>query len=165
MLIAQLYTIILCQSNIWWRPIKSRCGLIFVWSTTKNYNLLWGMLKMKSKNFRFWTTNAYRAIPTRTRGGYIYCVHMTMYTHTHTHTFWTGIALFEVDKKEHVRKFEDVDAINVFQYREKIEGQPPAFLQCGGFVYPLIPGKSPVLKTSDKVYMFPQLKSDGRRGE
>ena len=64
-----------------------------------------------------------------------------------------------------MRKFEDVDAINVFQYREKIKGQPPAFLQCGGFVYPLIPGKSPVLKTSDKVYMFPELKSDGKEGK
>lgn len=60
-----------------------------------------------------------------------------------------------------MRKFEDVDALSVFQYREKIKGQPPAFLQCGGFVYPLIPGKSPILKTSDKVYMFPELKNDG----
>lgn len=91
-----------------------------------------------------------------------------MYTHTytsvHTHTHMnicTGIALFEVDSKEHVRKFEDVDALSVFQYKEKIKGQPPAFLQCGGFVYPLIPGKSPILKTSDKVYMFPELKNDG----
>ena len=62
-----------------------------------------------------------------------------------------------------MRKFEDVDALSVFQYKEKIKGQPPAFLQCGGFVYPLIPGKSPILKTSDKVYMFPELKNDGKR--
>ena len=60
-----------------------------------------------------------------------------------------------------MRNFEDVDALSVFQYKEKIKGQPPAFLQCGGFVYPLIPGKSPILKTSDKVYMFPELKNDG----
>ena len=62
-----------------------------------------------------------------------------------------------------MRKFEDVDALSVFQYKEKIKGQPPAFLQCGGFVYPLIPGKSPILKTGDKVYMFPELKNDGKR--
>ena len=86
------------------------------------------------------------------------------HTHTHTHTRLSGISLFEVDNKEHVRNFEDVDAISVFQYKEKIKGQPPAFLQCGGFVYPLIPGKSPVLKTSDKIYMFPELKKDGTIG-
>ena len=79
----------------------------------------------------------------------------------HTH-HCADIALFEVDSKEHVRNFEDVDAISVFQYREKIKGQPPAFLQCGGFVYPLIPGKSPILKTSDKIYMFPELRNDGK---
>lgn len=60
-----------------------------------------------------------------------------------------------------MRKFEDVDALSLFQYKEKIKGQPPAFLQCGGFVYPLIPRKSPILKTSDRIYMFPELKNDG----
>lgn len=43
-------------------------------------------------------------------------------------------------------------------------GQPPAFLQCGEFVYPLIPGKSPVLRRSGyKVFMFPEL--GGEEGE
>ena len=90
---------------------------------------------------------------------YMY-IHIRLLTHDCTCTC-TGIALFEVDSKEHVRKYEDVDALSVFQYREKIKGQPPAFLQCGGFVYPLIPGKSPILKTGDKVYMIPELKNDG----
>ena len=34
-------------------------------------------------------------------------------------------------------------------------GQPPAFLQCGDFVYPLIPGQSPILRSSYKAYVFP----------
>ena len=79
---------------------------------------------------------------------------------SHTHTI-TGIGLFEVDKQDHVRKYEDVDAVSVFRYRENIKGQPPAFLECGGFVYPLIPGKSPVLKASERVYMFPELRKEG----
>ena len=92
------------------------------------------------------------------------CFHVTLdlnvcLTVAYTHE---GISLFEVDSKEHVRNFEDVDALSVFQYRETIKGQPPAFLQCGGFVYPLVPGKSPILKTSDKVYMFPELRNNGK---
>ena len=72
-----------------------------------------------------------------------------------------GIGLFEVDGKDNVRKYNDADALTVFKYRSKIEGQPPAFLQCGGFVYPLLPGKSPILKSGDKTYAFPELRSEG----
>ena len=40
-------------------------------------------------------------------------------------------------------------------------GQPPAFVQCGDFIYPLIPGKSPVLRRDGyKVYMFPELSGE-----
>lgn len=75
-----------------------------------------------------------------------------------------GIGLFEVDKKDHVRKYSDVDTISIFKFRHKRPGQPPAFLQCGGFIFPLVPGKSPILK-SGGVYMFPELRSgeDGNR--
>jgi len=72
----------------------------------------------------------------------------------------TGIGLFQVDNQDHVMKYEDADALSVFRYCESIPGQPPAFLQCGGFVYPLVPGRSPVLKASDHVYMFPELKGE-----
>ena len=68
-----------------------------------------------------------------------------------------------MDGKGHVRKYNDVDAFTLFQYRTKIEGQPPAFLQCGGFVYPLVPGKSPILKSGDRMYMFPELRSEGEK--
>jgi len=62
-------------------------------------------------------------------------------------------------------KYEDADALSVFRYCESIPGQPPAFLQCGGFVYPLVPGRSPVLKASDHVYMFPELKGESKGGD
>jgi len=75
-----------------------------------------------------------------------------------------GIGLFEVDKKDHVVQFDDVDAVSVFKYREEVEGQPPAFLQCGGFICPLIPGTTPVLKTGDKMYMFPDFRKEGELG-
>jgi len=40
-------------------------------------------------------------------------------------------------------------------------GSPPAFMQCGEWVFPLVPGKSPVLKAADTTYMFPELQGDG----
>ena len=76
-------------------------------------------------------------------------------------SFPSGISLFEVDSTEHVRQYEDVDALSVFHYREPIRGQPPAFLQCGGFVYPLLRGSSPVLKAGERTYMFPELRKEG----
>ena len=72
-----------------------------------------------------------------------------------------GIGLFQVDRRDHVRQFADVESLSVFCYHRKIEGQPPAFLQCGSFVYPLVPGKSPVLKGGGGVYMFPELQGTG----
>ena len=35
--------------------------------------------------------------------------------------------------------------------------QDPAFLQVGTWVYPLVKGKSPVLKSKESAYMFPDL--------
>ena len=66
----------------------------------------------------------------------------------------------QVDNQDHVRSFQEVDAVSIFCYQEKIDGQPPAFLQCGDFVYPLVPGCSPVLKGSDGLYMFPELRGE-----
>lgn len=40
-------------------------------------------------------------------------------------------------------------------------GQPPAFLQCGDFVYPLVPGQSPVLRSSHMAYVFPDVQTEG----
>ena len=42
--------------------------------------------------------------------------------------------------------------------QENTTGEPdPAFLQVGTWVYPLVKGKSPVLKSKESAYMFPDL--------
>ena len=64
----------------------------------------------------------------------------------------------QVNEKGHVTQFTDVDTFGVFRYQKALPGQPPAFLQCGGFVYPLVPGKSPILQVSEKMYVLPALK-------
>ena len=85
--------------------------------------------------------------------------------------------MFQVNRHGNVVKFEDVDGLNVFCFKEKVKGihhaligvvfisllgNPPAFLQCGKWIFPLLPGKSPVLKASDCTYMFPELQEDGK---
>ncbi|XP_065896527.1 spartin-like [Dysidea avara] len=71
-----------------------------------------------------------------------------------------GVGLFRVNSRGNVVKFEDVDGLNVFCFKERVKGNPPAFLQCGKWIFPLLPGKSPVLKASDCTYMFPELQED-----
>ena len=39
------------------------------------------------------------------------------------------------------------------------------FLQCGSWVFPLVPGRSPVLKTEDKTFMIPDINLDGEQSE
>ena len=90
--------------------------------------------------------------------------------------FVVGVGLFRVNSRGNVVKFEDVDGLNVFCFKERVKGvqhvcigvvvmsllgNPPAFLQCGKWIFPLLPGKSPVLKASDCTYMFPELQEDG----
>jgi spartin len=71
-----------------------------------------------------------------------------------------GCRLIRVDDKGIVLSYISADSLNIFKYKNHIPGQPPAFLQCGDFVYPLIPGQSPVLRSSYKAYMFPDVESD-----
>ena len=42
-------------------------------------------------------------------------------------------------------------------------GSPAAFLQCGDWTYPLVPGCSPVLHSNFGPYMFPDLERPGGR--
>ena len=35
--------------------------------------------------------------------------------------------------------------------------EAPAFLQCGGWMFPMVPGRSPVLNTEPHTYMFPDI--------
>ncbi|PIK57765.1 putative spartin [Apostichopus japonicus] len=43
--------------------------------------------------------------------------------------------------------------------RVRETGQPPAFLQVGEWLYPLVPGQSPALRSNDGAYIFPDCES------
>ena len=38
--------------------------------------------------------------------------------------------------------------------------EAPAFLQCGAWMFPMVPGRSPVLNTEPHTYMFPDITID-----
>lgn len=38
--------------------------------------------------------------------------------------------------------------------------EAPAFLQCGAWMFPMVPGRSPVLNTEPHTYMFPDISID-----
>lgn len=42
---------------------------------------------------------------------------------------------------------------------------PAVFLQCGSWVFPLVPGRSPVLKTEDRTFMIPDINLDREQSE
>lgn len=42
---------------------------------------------------------------------------------------------------------------------------PAVFLQCGSWVFPLVPGRSPVLKTEDRTFMIPDINLDKEQSE
>lgn len=70
-----------------------------------------------------------------------------------------GVRLFHVDDKGDVSTWVSPCVLNVFQIlKESLENiSPAAFMKCGEWVYPMEPGKSPVLRTTPRTYMFPDV--------
>lgn len=70
-----------------------------------------------------------------------------------------GVSLFHVDGDGEVSPWISSSAVlQIFQIlKDNLEKIPPAFMKCGEWVYPLDPGKSPVLKTQRRTYMFPDV--------
>ena len=49
-------------------------------------------------------------------------------------------------------------SLYLYKFKDPTEVESaPAMLQVGSWVYPLVPGKSPVLQSSNGSYMFPDL--------
>ena len=90
----------------------------------------------------------------------------------HGHVIFQVLRCFRISTDGQVSKCVQGESINIFKYRHKLKGlvifwhiywpltslgQPPAFLQCGDYVYPLIPGHSPILRSTNKAYLFPDV--------
>ncbi|XP_030836214.1 spartin [Strongylocentrotus purpuratus] len=73
-----------------------------------------------------------------------------------------GVQLFFINSSGHVSAPSTPGPLKMYKFPEDQalgQDQPPAFLQIGEWLYPLLPGQSPSLKAADGVYMFPDLSS------
>ncbi|XP_072171171.1 spartin-like [Diadema setosum] len=73
-----------------------------------------------------------------------------------------GVQLFFINSSGHVSAPSSPGQLRVYTFPdgERLgQNQPPAFLQVGEWLYPLLPGRSPSLKAADGVFMFPDVSS------
>ncbi|XP_063970486.1 spartin-like [Lytechinus pictus] len=73
-----------------------------------------------------------------------------------------GVQLFFINSSGQVSAPSTPGPLKMFKFPDDQalgQDQPPAFLQIGEWLYPLLPGQSPSLKAADGVYMFPDLSS------
>jgi len=70
-----------------------------------------------------------------------------------------GVKLFHIDSKGSVSTWSMPCNLKIVQLPgdSKDPNVPPAFMQCGEWIYPLHPGKSPALKSFDRTYLFPDI--------
>ncbi|XP_006815587.1 spartin-like [Saccoglossus kowalevskii] len=76
-----------------------------------------------------------------------------------------GVQIYFLNSKGHVSAPSAPGPLRIFKFlnQETAEGaayqvdQPPAFIQVCDWVYPLVPGQSPALKSLDGSYLFPDV--------
>uniref|UniRef100_UPI00358E2659 spartin-like n=1 Tax=Myxine glutinosa TaxID=7769 RepID=UPI00358E2659 len=75
----------------------------------------------------------------------------------------SGVHLFRATRDGRVWTPAVTGGLRVMRFQQPTDDPllPPAFLQACGWVYPLLPGRSPVLRFADGAYIFP----DERPGE
>ena len=67
------------------------------------------------------------------------------------------VNLFYINESGQVTTPYPPSSLHLYKFRDPAMMDTPAMLQVGSWVYPLVPGKSPVLQSSAGSYMFPDL--------
>lgn len=73
-----------------------------------------------------------------------------------------SVKMFFVSEQGGVTTLSQPQTLRAFQFvNHKPESKDaPAFLHCGAWMFPMIPGRSPVLNTEPHTYMFPDINID-----
>ncbi|XP_067663056.1 spartin-like [Haliotis asinina] len=74
-----------------------------------------------------------------------------------------GVQIFFITPQGYVSAPSYPSSLSVFKFRDEQSAgnqRPPMFMQVNDWVYPLIPGMSPSLRTTYGAYMFPDTSSD-----
>lgn len=73
-----------------------------------------------------------------------------------------SVKMFFVSGQGSVTTLSQPQTLHAFQFVNYKPGshEAPAFLQCGAWMFPMVPGRSPVLNTERHTYMFPDITID-----
>lgn len=73
-----------------------------------------------------------------------------------------SVKMFFVSGQGSVTTLSQPQTLHAFQFLNYKPGshEAPAFLQCGAWMFPMVPGRSPVLNTEPHTYMFPDITID-----
>lgn len=72
------------------------------------------------------------------------------------------VKMFFVSGQGSVTTLSQPQTLHAFQFvnYKPASHEAPAFLQCGAWMFPMVPGRSPVLNTEPHTYMFPDITID-----
>ncbi|XP_072040462.1 spartin-like isoform X2 [Amphiura filiformis] len=72
-----------------------------------------------------------------------------------------GAQIFFINPQGHVSAPSSPGPLRIYKFTNERQvreaNQPPAFMQVGDWLYPLVPGESPALRSREGAYMFPDL--------
>ena len=74
-------------------------------------------------------------------------------------TLDNGAQIFFINPQGHVSAPSSPGPLRIYKFTDermaRESNQPPAFMQVGDWLYPLLPGESPALRSREGAYMFP----------
>ena len=85
-------------------------------------------------------------------------------------TISDGVQMYLIspDGRARALSADSSNALSIMKFEEKqskSESRPPAFLIAGDWIYPLFPGRSPVLRSCWGPYIFPDVSPGAAEGE
>lgn len=73
---------------------------------------------------------------------------------------YDNVLLYFISPDGSVSSSNEPERMIIVHFSEEIVGRPPAYLQVGNWIYPLVPGVSPCFRTSYRAFILPDIHSD-----
>lgn len=74
---------------------------------------------------------------------------------------YDNVRLYFISPDGSVSSSSEPERMQIIQFTEdNVENRPPAYLQVGTWIYPLVPGVSPCFRTSYRAFILPDIHSD-----
>ncbi|XP_034251173.1 protein spartin isoform X3 [Thrips palmi] len=73
---------------------------------------------------------------------------------------YDNVRLYFISPDGSVSSSSEPERMIIVHFSEEIPDRPPAYLQVGSWIYPLVPGVSPCFRTSFRAFILPDIHSD-----